>query len=83
MDTRTQKNTKVSPDEWYTPKWIIDELGPFAVDHLEDGKLSSSYYPTREAAIEGLKQLPEDAALRATTLEDVFVERIGHHLTKG
>lgn len=32
MDTRTQKNITVSPDEWYTPKWIIDELGPFDLD---------------------------------------------------
>ena len=65
------------------PLALINQLGPFAVDMLEDGKLQSSYFPTREAAIERLQQLPEDAVLRATTLEDVFVERIGHRLTKG
>ena len=32
MDTRQQHNAKVSPDEWYTPRWIIDELGPFDLD---------------------------------------------------
>ena len=32
MDSRTQKNTKVSSDEWYTPKWLIDALGPFDLD---------------------------------------------------
>lgn len=32
MDTRQQKNPTVSPDEWYTPKWIIDTLGPFDLD---------------------------------------------------
>lgn len=32
MDTRQQKNKKVSSDEWYTPKWIIDRLGPFSLD---------------------------------------------------
>lgn len=32
MDTRQQKNEMVSSDEWYTPKWIIDELGPFDLD---------------------------------------------------
>ena len=32
MDTRQQKNPAVSPDEWYTPRWIIDELGPFDLD---------------------------------------------------
>lgn len=65
------------------PLALIDDLGPFAVDNLEDGKLRSSYYPTREMAIERLQSLPEDAVLRATTLEDVFVERIGHRLTRG
>ncbi len=32
MDTRQQKNPTVSSDEWYTPKWIIDTLGPFDLD---------------------------------------------------
>ena len=32
MDTRTQNNGKPSPDEWYTPQWIIDTLGPFDCD---------------------------------------------------
>lgn len=32
MDTRQQHNAEVASDEWYTPKWIIDELGPFDLD---------------------------------------------------
>lgn len=32
MDTRTQRNAVVSSDEWYTPRWVIDELGPFDTD---------------------------------------------------
>lgn len=32
MDTRQQRNPTVSTDEWYTPRWIIDELGPFDLD---------------------------------------------------
>ena len=32
MDTRTQRNKAVSSDEWYTPRWLIDELGPFDLD---------------------------------------------------
>jgi hypothetical protein len=31
-DTRQQKNPDVSPDEWYTPRWIIEALGPFDCD---------------------------------------------------
>lgn len=32
MDTRQQRNSFVSPDEWYTPQWLIDTLGPFDLD---------------------------------------------------
>ena len=32
MDNRQQKNKFVSTDEWYTPQWIIEELGPFDLD---------------------------------------------------
>lgn len=32
MDNRAQKNRYVSSDEWYTPKWLIDALGPFDLD---------------------------------------------------
>ena len=32
MDDRQQKNDVVSSDEWYTPKWLIDTLGPFDLD---------------------------------------------------
>lgn len=32
MDTRQQTNPSVSSDEWYTPRWIIDVLGPFDLD---------------------------------------------------
>ena len=52
-----------------------------AIDMLEDGELCSTYYHSREEAIERLRDLPDDAVLRATTLEDVFVERLGHRLT--
>lgn len=65
------------------PLTLIEQLGPFAIDILEDNKLLSSYFPTREAAIERLRELPDDAVLRATTLEDVFVERVGHRITRG
>ena len=65
-----------------TPAHLIEELGSFAIDLVENDTLSSNYFPTREAAIERLQTLPDDAVLRATTLEDVFVERIGHHITK-
>lgn len=32
MDTRQQNKDTVASDEWYTPKWLIDCLGPFDLD---------------------------------------------------
>ena len=32
MDSRQQRNSSVSSDEWYTPQWIIEKLGPFDLD---------------------------------------------------
>ena len=63
-----------------TPAALIESLGAFAVDRMEDDTLKSSYYADRDDAIHALKEAGEDAALRATTLEDVFVSRIGRKL---
>ena len=32
MDTRTQRRRTAVSDEWYTPQWVIDMLGPFDCD---------------------------------------------------
>jgi len=32
MDTRQQKNPVVTTDDWYTPRWLIEKLGPFDCD---------------------------------------------------
>ena len=63
-----------------TPAALIESLGAFAVDRMEDDALKSSYYASQEEAIAALREVGEDAALRATTLEDVFVSRIGRKL---
>ena len=66
-----------------TPSNLIAQLGAFAVDEIADGSTKSRYFPQREDAIAYLSQAASDAVLRATNLEDVFVERLGRHLTKG
>lgn len=63
-----------------TPQNLIDSLGMFAVDQIIDDKLTSRYFAKREDAIEYLSGRSDDASLRNTTLEDVFVERIGRRL---
>ena len=63
-----------------TPDNLIDELGPYAVDETADETLHSSYFHSREDAIEYLSKSEKEASLRNTTLEDVFVYRIGRGL---
>ncbi|MBR0396666.1 MAG: ABC transporter ATP-binding protein [Eubacterium sp.] len=63
-----------------TPDNLITELGAFAVDEPSEEMLHSSYFHTREEAIAYLSQAGGHASLRRTTLEDVFVERVGRRL---
>lgn len=63
-----------------TPDNLIRELGGFAVDQIIDDKLTSKYFAKREDAISYLSGVSDDATLRNTTLEDVFVERIGRRI---
>ncbi|WP_027869446.1 ABC transporter ATP-binding protein [Eubacterium sp. AB3007] len=64
------------------PQALIDELGAFAVDETSEETLESHYFAAREEAIAYLSRSEKDAALRNTTLEDVFVARIGRGLGK-
>ncbi len=63
-----------------TPDNLIEELGRFAVDETTKDELKSSYFHKREDAIKYLSDAAEDATLRATTLEDVFVECAGRKI---
>jgi ABC-2 type transport system ATP-binding protein len=60
------------------PLRLIEELGAFAIDMPSNEKMETTYYSERDSALEQLRKMPDNAVLRATTLEDVFVERIGH-----
>ena len=63
-----------------TPENLINELGQYAVDETADETLHSSYFRSREEAIDYLSKSEKEASLRNTTLEDVFVYRIGRGL---
>lgn len=64
-----------------TPQHLIEDLGKFAVDQTVNGKIKSRYFADRQEAIDYLSGL-EDADMRNTTLEDVFLTRIGRTLVK-
>ena len=64
------------------PQTLIEELGSFAVDEIKEDKTFSRFFRERESAILFLEQAGPGASLRATTLEDVFLERMGKTLEK-
>lgn len=63
-----------------TPDHLIGELGKFAVDEVDENSLATKYFHDREKAIAYLSSVGSQASLRATTLEDVFVECAGRRL---
>ena len=63
-----------------SPEALIRELGAFAVDETAEDDLKTQYFQQRDEAIEYLSRAGETAALRATTLEDVFVFCAGRKL---
>lgn len=64
-----------------TPGVLIQKLGAYAVDEISADGVSSRYFSDREEAITCLSTIKGKAALRDTTLEDVFVESVGNHLS--
>ncbi len=66
-----------------TPDNLIHKLGAYAVDEMHPDGVHSRYFAARGEAIAYLSQLTGNCTLRDTTLEDVFVEQAGKHLTKG
>lgn len=67
-------------EEVATPKEFINNLGAYAVDVLEENGLKSYYYPTKQAALDALESEEHQFTLRDTTLEDVFITRVGRSL---
>lgn len=68
-------------EEVDTPRAMIDGLGKFAVDETTEDGVTSRYFPARENAVAYLSSLQGQTTLRSTTLEDVFLNRAGKHLT--
>ena len=62
------------------PQQLIEELGRFAVDDITGEKITSRFFHDRDLAIRYLQEAGPEAGMRETTLEDVFVDRIGRHL---
>jgi len=63
-----------------TPQALIEQLGAYAVDTTGEETVQSRYFHDRSEAIRALEELGEGAGMRATTLEDVFIEVAGAHV---
>ncbi len=63
-----------------TPKNLIQELGAFSVDKTSNETLQTRYFHTKEEAIKVLSEEEGELSLRNTTLEDVFIDRVGKSL---
>lgn len=64
-----------------TPQDLIDELGKYAVDLIEEEDVVSRYFNDRDQAIEYLTGMEGKTVMRDTSLEDVFIERIGKRIS--
>lgn len=69
-------------EEVDTPRNMIEALGHYAVDQTLDGEMTSRFFQTKEAALEFLSGAGSEIMLRSTTLEDVFLEKVGKHLER-
>ena len=63
-----------------TPAEFIHQLGAYAVDVISAEGISSRYFAKRQEAIAYMEETDRQCAIRNTSLEDVFVERIGRSL---
>lgn len=59
------------------PQVLCRRIGEFSVEWMGEERSESRYFATREAAVEYAAQIPYNAAIRRTNLEDVFVEMTG------
>lgn len=67
-------------DRVSSPKEMIEELGMYAVDCKKEGKIRTEFFSDQRQAIRRMEELGQNAALRDTTLEDVFIWRMGRNL---
>lgn len=62
------------------PQEFIDDLGAYAVDISTTEGIESRYFKTKEEAARCYEETEAQCSLRDTTLEDVFVVRVGRSL---
>ncbi len=59
------------------PRALIDDIGGYAVDILDDGGTESCFFTGQAEAAAYLAQVQREARVRPATLEDVFIKLTG------
>lgn len=67
-------------DRVESPETLIQEIGATAVDEFDGSHTKSSFFKGKEDALRFAETLQNEFVIRSTTLEDVFVTRIGRKL---
>ena len=69
-------------EETDAPRSMIEMLGRYTVDEVCPGGMKNHYVHRKEEAIQFLSDCPQETSLRSTTLEDVFLEKVGRQLER-
>ena len=69
-------------EETDAPRSMIEMLGRYTVDEVCPGGMKNHYFHRKEDAIQFLSDCPQETSLRSTTLEDVFLEKVGRQLER-
>ena len=64
-------------EETDAPKNMIELLGRYTVDEVCSDGMKNHYFHRKEDAIQFLSDSSNESSLRNTTLEDVFLEKVG------
>ena len=69
-------------EETDAPKNMIELLGRYTVDEVCPDGMKNHYFHRKEDAIQFLSDSSNETSLRNTTLEDVFLEKVGQQLER-
>ena len=69
-------------EETDAPRSMIEMLGRYTVDEVCPDGMKNHYFHRKEEAIQFLSDCPQETSLRSTTLEDVFLEKVGRQLER-
>lgn len=70
-------------EEVDSPRAMIERLGRYTVEWAAEEGMKEQFFSAKEDAVGFLSGIRGDASLRNTTLEDVFVEKIGKSSSPG